>query len=115
MDNIRWMTLATLVISCVLIPIESAVLNFWYKKHSVGREGAFQARISQIVLPKLHCIFGVLWLIHFVSFEIVSNRHGWHQGSDLYMYHVRPGSRIIFLSMVGMWPPQYLFNKYREE
>ena len=108
-DYIRWMTLVTLCISCVLLPIESAALNFWYKKHSIGREKAFQTRVSQIALPKLQCIFGVLWFIHFVSFEIIANRYNWRHGSDVYMYYVRPGSRIIFLSMVGTWFPQHLY------
>ena len=114
-DYIKWMTLVTLIISCVLIPIESAVLNFWYKKHSVGRERAFQTRISQIALPKLKYIFGALWVIHFVSFDIIAGRYNWHQGSDVYMYYVRPGSRIIFLSMVSTLFPEHLFNKYRDD
>ena len=109
-QNIVWMIVLTFVISCILIPIESAIFHSCKAKmHNAKPKKLIQTDIAHI-LPKLPYIFGVLWLIYFISFRIIAGRYNWHQGSDESMYYLRPGSIIIFLSLLGVEIPNQIIR-----
>lgn len=110
-QDIVWMIVLTFVISCILIPIESAIFHFCkVKVHNAKPKRLIQTDIAQIILPKLPYVFGVLWLIYFISFRIIAGRYNWHQGSDESMYYLRPGSIIIFLSLLGVEIPNQIIR-----
>ena len=107
------MLIGTLILSFVLIPIESA-LFCWYRKRS--GEKAFQpAQPTAFVLYKLPHAFAALWLIHFLSTLILAYLHQWKNGSDIYMFHARPGSRMIFLAWIGASIPQWFVPRKKGE
>lgn len=112
-QNIVWMIVLTSVISCILIPIESAIFHSCKAKMHNAKPKILiliQTDIAQIILPKLPYIFGALWLIYFISFRIIAGRYNWHQGSDESMYYLRPGSIIIFLSILGVEIPNQIIR-----
>ena len=100
-DYLIWMIRVTFIISCIFIPIESAIFHFYKKRHAEQEKFA-PTWISRTLLPKLPGIFAALWFLHAISFMIIAGRSNWHQGRDEYMFYLRPGSIIIFLSGVGM-------------
>ena len=105
-DLLHGMFIGTLVLSLVLIPVES-VLFVWYRKRS--GLGAFQpVKSTEFVLKKLPSVFAVLWFVHMFSMMMLADLHQWKNGSDIYMLHSRPGSRMIFLSFLGMLLPQWI-------
>lgn len=113
MNTIRLMILATLIISFVLMPLESVVFHV-FKKRRAPKEQTAQTGIVRVVLPKLISIFIALWLIHAAIFQIMAARYNWHHGSDIYMYYLRPGSRIIFLSALGLEISNLILNRKSE-
>lgn len=109
---LRGMLIGTLILSFVLIPIESALFS-WYRRRS-GEKAFRPSQPTAFVLYKLPNTFAVLWLIHFFSTLILAGLHQWKNGSEVYMFHARPGSRIIFLSWIGASIPQWFVPRKRD-
>ena len=106
---LQGMLIGTLVLSFVLLPIASALFS-WYRKRT-GHKAYRPSQPTAFVLYKFPNVFAVLWLIHFLSALLLAYLHHWKNGSDIFMFHSRPGSRIIFLSWIGMYIPQWFIPK----
>lgn len=110
MDQIKWIILVTVLISCIVIPIESVIFHLC-KKHNAGEERAVPSGSTKQILSKLRSAFVVLWFVHAIVFQIMVSRYHWRHGSDQYMYYLRPGSIIILLSVVGIEIADHTVNR----
>lgn len=101
MTCLRGMIKFVFILSLVIIPIESHLFRLC-QKHNPRCGLSHQNNFFKFIFPKLVYIFGFFWLLHAVLFLLLANKLQLRQGTDSYMFYLRPGSIIIFVSAIGM-------------